>query len=120
MIRTLSFYKRKPGISHDEFSRHWREVHGPLCQANPVIRRYVRSYVQHHLTPVDGVEALGFDGFSESIYACAEDRDAVYAAVYGGECAEILADEEHFLDKGATRVMMLDVQRPMITLETEA
>ncbi len=114
MIRTLSFYKRKPGISHEAFSRHWREVHGPLCQANPIIRKYVRSYVQHHLTPVDGVEALEFDGFSESTYACAEDRDAVYAAVYGGECAEILADEEHFLDSSATRVMMLDMPLAMI------
>ena len=33
MLTVLGFYKRKEGMSREEFSHHWRYVHGPLIMA---------------------------------------------------------------------------------------
>ena len=30
MVIVLGFYKRKPGLTHEEFCRHWLDIHAPL------------------------------------------------------------------------------------------
>ena len=45
LIKRVSFIKRRPGMSPEEFSRYWREVHGPLALDLPGMRRYVQCHV---------------------------------------------------------------------------
>ena len=45
LIKRVSFIKRRPGMRPEEFSRYWREVHGPLALALPGMRRYVQCHV---------------------------------------------------------------------------
>ena len=45
MIKSISLLTRKAGLSHQEFVRHWLEVHAPLAHAVPGLRRYVQSHL---------------------------------------------------------------------------
>jgi uncharacterized protein (TIGR02118 family) len=108
---SVSFYKRKPGTSWEEFSQHWREVHGPLLGKSPILSKYLKRYVQHHIRPNDcfpGVEPLPFDGFSEAWFDSVDDRRKMWSEA---EYQSVVVPDEHkFLDMTATRVSMIDTQ----------
>lgn len=111
MLITLGFYKRKPGLSHEQFCRHWREVHGPLIRSHPVVSRYIKRYVQHHIEPgtgFPGTQPLDFDGFSESWWDSVEARQKLYAEPSFRE--QVIADEANFIDMTQTRILMFDKQ----------
>lgn len=84
MVKLIACVKRKPGLTREEFSRHWRENHGPLVCSVPEFMRHVRKYVQCHLigetgpvgapTDYDGVAELWFDSAQEIERAFAEPR----------------------------------------------
>lgn len=111
MIITLGFYKRKPGLTPEQFSSHWREVHGPLIAGNPEFSKYIIRYLQHHLTPSSGwanVGALDYDGFSESWFESLEKRKEMHSLP--GFQQTIIEDERKFIDMDATRILMFDRQ----------
>ena len=61
---------RRPDLSHAEFTRHWREVHGPLALAHHVgMSQYVQNVVEEVVTP----GAPAFDGFSALHFPTARD-----------------------------------------------
>lgn len=69
MIKRASLLVRKPGISHEEFVKHWAEVHAPLARACPGISRYTLTIVKSSSTrkdvapldvQVDGIAELWF------------------------------------------------------------
>lgn len=109
MICVLGFYKRKPGLTHEQFLDHWKNVHAKLAMETPEIAKYIRKYVQHHIRPVDmfpGVEPVGYDGFSE---LWVDSVDAFRAMAAEPKFQELMfPDEEKFLDLTATRIMMAD------------
>ena len=45
MIKSVGLLTRKEGLSHEEFVRHWLEVHAPLAHAVPGVHRYVQSHI---------------------------------------------------------------------------
>jgi uncharacterized protein (TIGR02118 family) len=109
MLITMGFYHRKQGLTWQEFSDHWRNVHGPLLRDSPVCARYIRRYVQHHIRPNDafeGVMPLEFDGFSEVWYDSVAARKEMLDDPVLGRI--MLADEEMFIDMTRTRVSMFD------------
>lgn len=110
MFVVLGFYRRKPGLSHEAFSSYWRDVHGPLIRNHPEVSRYIKRYVQHHLSPSDmgRTTPLEFDGFSETWYESRADREALQASAAFVE--DIVPDEAVFLDLSRTRTAMFDNQ----------
>jgi len=111
MLILLGFYKRKPGLTLDEFHRHWGEVHGPLVAATPNVETYLKRYVQHHIKPSTGFAGVGtldYDGFSEAWFVSEEARKEMHAQPYQTEI--MLPDEAEFLDMDATRLLMMDKQ----------
>lgn len=98
MLITLGFYRRRPGLSVDEFRRIWSEEYGCLYKQSEEITRYLRRYVQHRLSPqTDWPTAfVGFDGFSEAWFESAEDRTKMQATKYYQEVLQPLM--EKFLD----------------------
>jgi len=111
MVIVLGYYKRKPGITHEQFCNHWLNVHGPLIKEIPNIDKYVLRYVQHHLTPdshYPAPEGMDFDGFSEAWFPSLEARSELFSLpFYLKEC---IADERLFLDMDATRWVVTDDQ----------
>jgi uncharacterized protein (TIGR02118 family) len=61
---------RQPGMTREEFARHWQEVHGPLALAHHV---GLCAYVQNVVLQPLGAGAPDFDGFSELHFPSARD-----------------------------------------------
>ena len=53
MIKSLSLLTRKAGMTHEQFVKHWLEVHGPLARKVPGLRRYVQSHILEERTRPD-------------------------------------------------------------------
>ena len=91
-VKNVEFVTHKPGMPIGEFQRYWREVHGPLAAAIPVIRRYVQSHTRRSAyekgrTPkYDGVAITWFD-----------DTHAMRVSASSPEYARVRADEAHFI-----------------------
>ena len=51
MIKTISLAYRKEGMTHEEYNKHWLEIHGPL--AAKMIPN-LRKYVQNHFIQIPG------------------------------------------------------------------
>lgn len=91
-VKNVEFLTRKPGMAVEEFQRYWREVHGPLAAAIPVLRRYVQSHTRRSIyesgrTPIyDGVAVTWFD-----------DTRAMRVSAATPEYARVRGDEANFL-----------------------
>jgi uncharacterized protein (TIGR02118 family) len=69
MIKVVGLLTRKEGTTHEEFVRHWFDVHGPLAHAVPGIRRYVQSHITGTRTRPDIPETdVEVDGIAELWY----------------------------------------------------
>ncbi len=93
-ITRISFVRRAPGLTHEEFADHWTQVHARLARRHhPGICRYVQNVVVHPLTPgapaVDGIAELGFRSLDDL-------RDRMYDSP--ADQATIAADVRSFID----------------------
>jgi len=98
MVKLIICATRKPGMSHEEFGKDWREKHGPLVKSVAEFSRHVRRYVQCHLEKTDvpfgipgdydGIAELWFDSIESAATAF---REPKYLEI-------IRPDEGKFLD----------------------
>lgn len=85
MIKSISFLQRKPGLTREQFVRHWLDVHVPMCHAVPGLRGYAVSTVVEHQSRAD-VPALAmgdFDGVAQVWFDSLEARAAAGASAEG-------------------------------------
>jgi uncharacterized protein (TIGR02118 family) len=95
-VKNVAFLTRKPGLSVEEFQRHWREVHGPIAAALPGLRRYVQNHTRRSAYEAGRIPA--YDGV---VLAWFDSTDAIRHAATSGEYARVLADVALFLSPGA-------------------
>ena len=62
MVKAIFTAARLPGLSLQEFSTHWFDVHGPLAAKVPGLRRYVQNHAPPEAYTLRG---LTHDGFAE-------------------------------------------------------
>jgi uncharacterized protein (TIGR02118 family) len=86
----------------DEFSRYWREVHGPIGRRIPGLRRLVQSHPVPH--PPD-MAAADFDGMAELWF---DNMAALQAARRSPEWQASTADEANFIDATRTAVFVTE------------
>lgn len=101
MVKAMTLTKRKPGLSREEFIRHYEEVHVPLgLKYFPTMKRYVRNYV---ITPPDAKE-LDFDCITEYWYDSMDDLEAAVRFWQSDlEGAQVVRDDElSFRDESET------------------
>src|SRR5713101_497663 len=102
MIKSIGLLTRKEGSSHEDFVKHWLEVHAPLAHAVPGLRRYVQSHILSERTrpdiPATDVE---IDGIAELWY---DDRDAMARALASPEAKTLHADGARFIGRIKTYV----------------
>ena len=95
MIKAMSLIRRKPGLSREEFARHYEEVHVPLALKHFPFKRYVRNYVAG---PDDAAEP-GFDCITEVWFETMEDCQAAAEFSASDAYSVIAEDEERFMDR---------------------
>jgi uncharacterized protein (TIGR02118 family) len=94
-VKLFSLLRRRPGLTRDEFDRHWAEAHAPIVRE--ALGAHMLGYEQHPRRPGDGPE--DYDGVPVVWYAS---REAFRAGLGGGAYAQKIApDEERFLDRTA-------------------
>jgi len=104
MIKLVYCITRRPGMTLEEFSRYWREVHGPIGRRIPGLRRLVQS----HPVPLPPDMALpGFDGMAELWF---DDMAALEAARRSPEWRVSTADEANFIDAPRTALFLTEEQ----------
>jgi uncharacterized protein (TIGR02118 family) len=103
VIKSIVFFKRKPGMDVEEFRRYWRDEHPKVVTKLPGIRRYVQShptmsaYEQGREPVYDGVAEVWFD-----------DWDALRASGRAPEMQAVLADEANFMDPASRRLLVTE------------
>jgi len=104
MIKLVYCITRRPGLSPEEFSRYWEQVHGPIGRRIPGLRRLVQSHAVAHPA---GFPPADFDGVAELWF---DDLAAVAAARRSPEWRASTEDEANFIDP-ARRAFFLTVER---------
>lgn len=104
MIKLTYCLRRKPGMTWDEFSTYWRDVHAPMVKERAEalgIRRYVQvrtlrqRELMARLQQRNGGAPEAFDGIAELWYEeLAGQRTPESAAA----ARELLEDERNFID----------------------
>lgn len=103
MIKRISLLTRKPHLTHEEFVRHWRDVHGPLAKHVPGLRRYVQSHIQSEPERADiQTAAVAVDGIAELWY---DDEESMAAAIASPEAQRLFADGAEFIGEIKTFVV---------------
>ena len=105
MYKLLLFVRRKSGLTWDEFSTHWRDVHGPIVTASPEMMRHVVYYVQHHARP-NPRGGEGYDGVAEIAFRSKEAAKAFFAEPIYTE--RLKPDEATFLDTDGVTTLVVD------------
>jgi len=103
VIKVLGLLTRKQGITHDEFVRHWFDIHGPLALAVPGIRRYVQSHIIDTRTRPDIPETnVQVDGIAELWY---DDLESLHRAGATPEMKALTDDGALFIGQIKTYVI---------------
>ena len=104
MIKQISFFKRKDGVSVEDFQNHWRTVHADLVVKLPGIR----GYVQNHTLP-SGYKSVhkkrepDFDGVAEVWF---DSTDEMRGNV-GSDALQAIRDDEHnFIDRASMGTLL--------------
>jgi uncharacterized protein (TIGR02118 family) len=97
VIKSVGLLTRKDGLSHEQFVKHWVEIHAPLAHAVPGIRRYVQSHIVAERTRSDiPATAVDIDGIAELWY---DDRAAMERAMATPEAKALHADGALFIGR---------------------
>ena len=97
MIKTIGLLTRKDGWTHEQFMKHWVEIHAPLALAVPGLRRYVQNHIQAERTRADITETkVEIDGFAELWF---DDQAALEAAARTPEMKALHADGAKFIGR---------------------
>lgn len=86
MTKVIVLLQKRADLSREDFARHWREVHGPIAQRLPGLRRYVQNHLIGDGAAADGVAELWFDS-----------ADAMQAAFASDVGKETVLDGANFL-----------------------
>ena len=86
MVKMVIFFKRKPGMSVEDFQKHWRTTHADIIVKLPGIKRYIQSHV---LAASYRKGEPAYDGVAESYF---ETTQAMKELAKTPAYAAVLAD----------------------------
>ena len=95
MIKSISLLTRKEGMTHEQFVRHWVDIHAPLAQPIPELRRYVQSHIVGERSRPDiPTTDVAVDGIAELWW---DDREAMARSSASPEMKALHADGALFI-----------------------
>jgi uncharacterized protein (TIGR02118 family) len=95
-VKSVAFLNRRPGMSIEEFQRHWRDVHGPIASRLSGLRRYVQS--QTRRSAYEGGRVPAYDGVALTWF---DSTEAALSTVATDEYARVVSDNAVLLAPGA-------------------
>ncbi|HUJ95663.1 MAG TPA: EthD domain-containing protein [Terriglobales bacterium] len=101
MLKFMVVQYRLPGMSEDEFRRYMTEIHGPLAQKLPGLRRYRQNFV----LPDPKRKHPGWDGIVELYFDNWSAMEAAWASPAG---AASNADLPKFMDLSRSTWAVVD------------
>jgi uncharacterized protein (TIGR02118 family) len=102
MITAITLLKRKPGLSTHDFQAYWRTKHAAVIGTLPGIERYTQS---HPIKQQVGESPPSWDGVAE---LWARDSQAFREIGASQAYRVVLQDEENFLDRSATALVLTE------------
>ena len=108
MIKLIYSFKRKEGLSVEEFQRYWRETHGPIAARIPGVRRYVQNHTLPEL--YDTKHPPAYDGAAELWFDSLESMRAGFASPENQAARE---DEKNFIDHSGA-VLIIAEEKPVV------
>jgi uncharacterized protein (TIGR02118 family) len=103
MIKRVSLLTRKDGMTREQFTRHWLEIHAPLARPVPGLRRYVQSHILEEFKRADiPTSAVQVDGIAELWF---DDRPSMERALASPQVAALHADGALFIGANKTFVV---------------
>lgn len=112
-LKKIAFLVRRPDLSQEQFTRHWREQHGPLVARSPGYERYRLGYAQNHVLGKTAIgQAFPWSGMAEFWLPgeAPNEDDFSSTAIYRDRIA---VDERLFIDMGST-VSMAATETQMV------
>ena len=109
MIKLINGINRKPGMSVEEFQRHWREIHGPITARLPGVRRYVQCHTPPEL--YTGVNIPAYDGVGELWF---DDMAAMQQAMASPELNTAREDERNFFIDHSRTFFVVTEEKPIV------
>ena len=99
MIKLAILVPKRKDISLEEFSRHWKDIHGPLFSSQPEVKQYVKRYIQVHSTgkSLNQFPVAPFQGVAEIWFEKMEDIEKVFGTE--NYLKTIAPDEAKFIDR---------------------
>src|SRR5690242_7204641 len=95
MIKTLSLLTRRAGLTHEEFVRHWVEIHAPMAHAVPGLHRYDQNHIlEERERPDISTTAVEVGGIAELWF---DDEAALQRANASPEAKRLHADGALFI-----------------------
>lgn len=94
MLKFVVVLYKRSDMSRKQFRDYFRNVHGPLAQKLPGLRKYTQNYVLEDLNR----EHPGWDGIAELYFDDWESMEAAWASLEGEIATNdlvALADLEH-------------------------
>src|SRR5579884_4256605 len=105
MVKSMVFFKRRPGMEVEAFRRYWLEEHPKVVLKLPGIRRYVQNHPT--LSAYEGGREPVYDGVAEVWF---DDWEALRASGRAPAYQDVLADEANFLDPSSRRALIVEEQ----------
>jgi uncharacterized protein (TIGR02118 family) len=103
VIKSISLLTRRAGLTREQFTKHWVEIHAPLAHAVPELRRYVQSHIVGERRRPDIPETeVDIDGIAELWY---DDREAMARALASPEAKALHADGALFIGRIKTFIV---------------
>ena len=109
MIKSIALLTRKPGLTHEQFMKHWFEIHAPLALKVPGIRRYVQTHILDERrradipstdVEIDGIAELWYDSREAMLQSAATpEAKALYAdgALFIGSIKSFITEEKQII-----------------------
>ena len=92
MVKLVAFFKRKPGISVEQFQQHWRTTHADLVVRQRGLGRYVQN---HTLASGYRTREPDYDGVAEAWF---DSTQSMRELEPSAEYRAVREDEANFLD----------------------
>jgi uncharacterized protein (TIGR02118 family) len=107
MIKLIAWFKRREGMTPEEFHAYWRDQHGPLVISTKSGGHAVRYEQNHRVASTyrDGADRDGYDGVTEQWFVSVED---FYASLQEDDYHLIEEDMAKFIDPASIRFVLTE------------